>query len=105
LKDISMDDQDFAHELVRIFLEDSAIQLQRLRAAVDRADCREVAEVAHRLKGAAGNVGAEILAETCAALESAARRLEPACFLDGFAGVNEELAKARALLEREWSGQ
>jgi HPt (histidine-containing phosphotransfer) domain-containing protein len=96
-----MGDDEFAEDLVRIFLDDAAAQLERLRAAVERGDRGEVAEAAHRMKGAGGNVGAEALAEVCHALEAAARRPDSRFLPEGFANVDRELARARALLESE----
>jgi HPt (histidine-containing phosphotransfer) domain-containing protein len=101
LKDISMGDDAFAEELVRVFLEDAASQLERLRAAVERSDCRETAETAHRMRGAGGNVGAEVLAQVCNELESAARNSVTDDLAGAFANVDRELERARTAFESE----
>lgn len=101
LRDITMGDDEFAGELVRVFLDDSAAQLERLRVAVERADCGEAAEVAHRLKGAGGNVGAEVLAEVCRVLEASSRQGSTAGLSEGLLAIDRELARARALFQAE----
>lgn len=104
LRKISMDDREFAGELVRVFLEDAAAQVERLRAAVERADCVETAEAAHRLKGSGGNVGAEVLAEACSGLETAGRAGRVEELSAGLAAIDRELGRARDLFESELKG-
>lgn len=104
LREISMGDEEFAGELVRIFLDDAAVQLERLRAAVERADCLETAEAAHRLKGSGGNVGADVLAEACQRLEAAGQAGRVDSFPAGLAEIARELHRARALFESERKG-
>jgi HPt (histidine-containing phosphotransfer) domain-containing protein len=101
LRDISMGDDEFAGELVRIFLDDTAVQIERLRAAVESADCNEAAEAAHRMKGAGGNVGAEIFAAACGEIETAGRTGRADALCGGLAGAQRELARARELFESE----
>lgn len=96
LRKISMGDEEFAGELVQVFLDDAAVQLERLRAAVERADCGEAAEAAHRLKGAGGNVGAELVAEVCHELEAAGRGGSVESLATGLANLDRELARARS---------
>jgi HPt (histidine-containing phosphotransfer) domain-containing protein len=101
LKDISMGDDEFAGELVRVFLEDSADQLEKLRVAIERTDCQAAAEVAHRLKGSGANVGAEVLAEACQRLETAARARAVEGLAQRAACVDEEFERARSAFESE----
>ena len=101
LRHVSMGDDEFAQELVQVFLDDAAVQLERLRVAVEQADCNEAAEVAHRLKGAGGNVGAEILSEVCRKLETAGRGGETGALEGGLADIDRELAKARERFQAE----
>lgn len=101
LRKISMGDVEFAGELVRTFLDDAVIQMERLRAAVQNADCGEAAAVAHRLKGAGGNVGAEILAEVCHEVEAAGRGGSVESLSEGLASIDRELTRARDLFESQ----
>ena len=101
LRTVSMGDDEFAGELVRVFLDDATVQLERLRLAVERGDCREASEVAHRLKGAGGNVGAEVFAKACSSLEVAGRDGKTSALEGGFRDVDRELARARERFQAE----
>lgn len=101
LRTISMGDDEFAGELVRVFLDDSVLQLERLRVAVERTDWAEAAEVGHRLKGAAGNIGADALAEVCRDLETASKEGSAELLGGGLLLIDRELARARALFQQE----
>ena len=94
---ISMGDQEFADELVRVFLDDAGDQIERLRLAVESADAHSVAQIAHRLKGAAGNVGAETMAEAC-------RMLERAAYDPASPALSPHYGEVRRQLERTRSG-
>lgn len=51
-------DRDLFNELIKIFIEDSAAQLVKLKDALDSNSYGDSAKVAHGLKGALGNIGA-----------------------------------------------
>jgi len=60
-------------ELVRIFLEDAAVQMLALKAALDAADLDRIERSAHRLKGSAMNVSAQLAADLARRIEQCAR--------------------------------
>jgi len=60
-------------ELVRIFLEDANVQMLALRAALDAADLDRIERSAHRLKGSAMNVSAQLTADVALQIEQGAR--------------------------------
>jgi CheY-like chemotaxis protein/HPt (histidine-containing phosphotransfer) domain-containing protein len=64
--------------LVDHFLARAPEMTGALFHALDRHDIREIAEQAHTLKGAAGNLGAHSLAAVCGDLEEHARAGDPA---------------------------
>lgn len=64
---------DVYSEVARLFLEDVPIHLSALRAAIASANAESVAQVAHRLRGGALEMGALRMAPLCAAIEHAAR--------------------------------
>ena len=101
LKAISMGDEEFAEELVRVFLDDAADQIEKLRLAVEQSDYGAVSQAAHRLKGAGGNVGADVFAEVCQQMESAAQKNASCELAPVFADVDRELARARSVFESE----
>jgi HPt (histidine-containing phosphotransfer) domain-containing protein len=63
------DEPDFVTELIDLFLDDTAVQLQSLKGAVSKNDVAEVRRLAHLVKGSSGNIGAVGLAELCQEME------------------------------------
>ncbi len=60
-------------EVIDLFLEHSPAQLKRLSDAIAEQNFKQICMTAHRLKGAALNVGAKRVAELCRLLEEAAQ--------------------------------
>jgi FOG: CheY-like receiver len=60
-------------EVIDLFLEHSPVQLKRLSDAIAEQHFKQIHMTAHRLKGAALNVGAKRVAELCRLLEEAAQ--------------------------------
>jgi two-component system sensor histidine kinase/response regulator len=63
-------DEQLFHEVVGLFLADSPMLIETIRAAIERGDVREVRAAAHRLKGAASNLAATPLADAARDLET-----------------------------------
>ncbi|TAO00209.1 MAG: response regulator [Phormidium sp. SL48-SHIP] len=59
--------------LLQAFVDATQTDLENLRAIVDDQDGDRITEIAHRLKGAAANVGATVMSEQSADLEQAAK--------------------------------
>lgn len=64
---------DFA-ALLDAYLQDSEHQLHEASDAWEQGDLERLRQSAHSLKGSSGNVGALVLADLCADLESLAAR-------------------------------
>jgi two-component system sensor histidine kinase/response regulator len=77
-------DKDFFKEMLGEFLDYESKQLEKLTEAIERGDAKVVEREAHSIKGAAGNLGAEVLAEVALGLE--------------ILGRTKDLAKAKELL-------
>jgi len=73
LRTLGEGDSEFVAKFVRLFVEDTAVQLVALKAAVAQEDGDGVRRIAHGLKGACSNFGAARLAELCAQLEARGR--------------------------------
>ncbi len=84
-----MDDEELAREVEATFLEDIPLQLGRLEEAVAAGDRETVRRQAHKIKGAAANLGA-------GALREAALRVEETTDVTGREEMKELL---RRLLE------
>ena len=67
------DEPDVFAEVSRVFLADVPIHLLALSAAIAGDSAESVAQVAHRLRGGALEIGALRMAPLCAAIEHAAR--------------------------------
>ena len=85
-------------ELVRIFLEDAVVQMLALKAALDAADLERIERSAHRLKGSAMNVSAQLTADVAQQIEQRARagQAPDACTL--WEKLEAEVSRARKAL-------
>ena len=83
---------DVFTEVAHLFLADVPAHLSALNAAIAAADAPSVAQVAHRLRGGALEMGALRMAPLCAAIEHAAR-----------AGSLEQAAAQAESLDREFA--
>lgn len=61
-------------EIITLFIEDSAIRLQALGAAVSDKDLSRIRVEAHGMKGSCGNVGAAAISELSFAIETASQK-------------------------------
>jgi len=95
-------DPDLAHELITLFLRDSAARLAAIRAAVATGDLSAIAELAHQLKGSAGALSASRFRETASDLEMATRfgRPDATTLTSLCAGLAEAFDEVRAALAR-----
>lgn len=83
-------DPDFERELIEIFEDDVSAQLERLEAACANQALEDLALVAHRLKGACGNIGAARLQWRAQAIEQHARNGTVADATDQIAAFRRE---------------
>ena len=65
--------EDFIHELVAAYLEDTPLQLNRLRQALQEGDADAFRRSAHTIKSTSLNFGAQLLADQARALEETGR--------------------------------
>jgi PAS domain S-box-containing protein len=69
----AMDDAELAALLVQTFLADAPVQMEALSTALESGETRQAEKLAHRLRGAAANMGGEALRETARMLEEAGK--------------------------------
>ncbi len=67
----TMGNVPFAKKLVARFLVDSPPQLKLLQACVEQVDIEEARKQAHKIKGALGNLGANLLSQKMQDIEKA----------------------------------
>lgn len=73
LRDLAAGDNSFLESVIDAFLPQLESIPSELQAALAAADSRSVADLAHSLKGSAGNVGAEDVHQLCLSIENLAR--------------------------------
>ena len=95
LRDVAMEDNEFMIELVDLFLDDMPEQLDWLRSAIEQAGTNLTAKAAHRIKGAAGNVGADGLSRICGELEQSSRTAETASSQQALEQIEREWGRVR----------
>ncbi len=69
-----MQDEDLTKIVLAEFCKDLPLQIEALHRAFNDKDVESIKRQAHKLKGAAGNVGAEILHQLMLETEDAARQ-------------------------------
>lgn len=72
--DRMMNDEELMREVMGEFLLDTSGQLADLRSRIDSGEAQQAGSAAHRIKGAAANVGGEAMREVAAAIEEAGKR-------------------------------
>jgi signal transduction histidine kinase/CheY-like chemotaxis protein/HPt (histidine-containing phosphotransfer) domain-containing protein len=91
------DNPELLSEIMRLYLEDSPLRLEDIRAGLARGDAHAVERAAHRLKGATGTLGAAETSSAAYELE----RLGKEADLEGARVALPRLERAMELLRRE----
>jgi two-component system sensor histidine kinase/response regulator len=87
--------------IIAHYLEETPQRVLMLQAALTRGDAVTLAETAHALKGASGNVGALRLEALCGELQALGRAGDLAPVDALLTRLNEEFSRARPVLQRE----
>lgn len=72
LNDLFGDDHEVIREILEAYAADLTLRASDLRAAANERDRTRVSRIAHSLKGASANVGADDFASFCATIEQLA---------------------------------
>ena len=88
-------DQALLHDVAELFLDDVPNLLADIRTAIEDHDSVTVETCAHRIKGAAGNLGARLTREAAEALETAGRERDLGCADRALAVLEHELGRFR----------
>ncbi|MGQ0799653.1 MAG: ATP-binding protein [Pseudomarimonas sp.] len=89
--------------VLRKFQQVNDADIEALRHAIHNGDAEQVVHYAHRIKGAAGMVGAEALAALCASIERAGRRGDSAAVISQLPQLHLHLETLNACLDAEQS--
>ncbi|GAB6097981.1 hypothetical protein JCM14469_42350 [Desulfatiferula olefinivorans] len=71
LRDRLMDDDDLVETVITGFLEDMPVQIAELAKRIETGQARRAGEQAHKIKGAAANIGSSLLRELTHIMEDA----------------------------------
>ena len=96
LKDITLDDAELMQEILMALISDTSQQLRALALAVQRADAKETARLAHYSKGACANVGASDTARILLKIEEQAAQGDMQGCGASLASLETELRKLQA---------
>ncbi|WP_119394995.1 Hpt domain-containing protein [Salinibius halmophilus] len=77
-------------DLISAFIDDSNERMKLIRQQFEQQDWTQLSRTAHSFKGSAGNIGAQVLADMCMALEDNAR--DGNCSLQMIEQVDQEQA-------------
>jgi two-component system, sensor histidine kinase and response regulator len=93
---------DLLREVIELMLHDTPPQIAMLKSVAEARNFQDVSRIAHRLKGASSNLGADNLTRALTALEKHAAKFETAGTIQAASSVSDAWdALARALTE--WS--
>ena len=91
-------DEEFAREVVDVFLRTTEETIEMLDTAVDTKDWAKVTLAAHSVKGTARTVGAEALGAACWELEQAGRSGDEQACRAGLNAMKREFDRVRTVL-------
>jgi len=99
-----LQDESFARKMLGTFLQDLPDQIEQLLAHVAAGALSSAGSQAHKIKGAAANMGAEALAALMSDLEPACLADDRAAIARLMAEVDQQVVRLTAVLERELAG-
>jgi PAS domain S-box-containing protein len=91
-------------EMLRIFLTQNRIDMGNLRAILKDGDPTEVAQMAHRIKGASRMVGAKELEEICSTIETACKQNDMPAMQTNVAKLDETMVRIETAILRFTDG-
>ncbi|MEB3882035.1 PAS domain-containing protein [Lyngbya sp. CCY1209] len=103
LESISRGRREFQQKLLTAFVGNAREDLGRLREGMEAEDFESLAAIAHRLKGASGNVGVCLLPPLALELEQKARARNADGCRGAIASIQEQLDRAETFIRREFS--
>jgi PAS domain S-box-containing protein len=101
LKERLMGDENILKEILDIFIEESAIQIESLKEYLKQEDFEKMRIQAHTIKGAAANIGGERLRQTAFKMEKAADIGDFAEITSLMPELEEQYGVLRKVLEKE----
>ena len=99
-----MNDKALIHTVLDAFLKDLPLQVEQLESAVAAGDAEQIAAQAHKIKGAAMNVGGMALGSLAHTIEQAGRDGELGVARQELPKLEQHVAQLKAAIEAYRSG-
>ena len=93
---LDLEEDEFL-EMVELFIETSASDLNKLQLAIDQKNMRQAFEAAHSIKGASGNLGFKEAHELAKEIEQGARNNRPDRLAESLQVLKQKLNMIAAL--------
>ncbi|MFA6378782.1 MAG: Hpt domain-containing protein [Candidatus Omnitrophota bacterium] len=93
-------DKELLLELVQIFLEDTPQRLKDVSTLITKSSFSDLADVAHSIKGAASNIGANKLWQSFKEMEAAAKQENLIQVTQIFQRASQEFVELQEYLPR-----
>ena len=91
-------DRELLNELLGMFIEDSEENIEKIKEAIRKKDYEKLRETAHRMKGAAGNLGLTGIYDICLSLENMGKKRD----ILGADKLLERLKETISALKKEY---
>ncbi len=101
---VSCDEPEQFHELIGLFLRELESGLLSMRKALAQGNAKNLAKLAHSLKGASASMGADGLASLCSTLEETAKNTMLPGAEAQLKQIESEVYIVREILEKGISG-
>jgi CheY-like chemotaxis protein/HPt (histidine-containing phosphotransfer) domain-containing protein len=102
LRELETDVPGLVADVVSVFLRETPDRIERIQAALKSGDLPGLESAAHGLKGSAGAVGAQRLAQLCEAIERHGRERDAADCSASVAALAPAFIEARDILQRDY---
>jgi CheY-like chemotaxis protein/HPt (histidine-containing phosphotransfer) domain-containing protein len=96
-----MGDADLAMTVIAGFLEDIPKQMTELRATIERGDSRKAGDHAHKIKGAAANMGGSAMSGLASAMEIAGRTEDIKTMMNLMPDLEAQFERLKTELQKE----
>lgn len=100
-RDRMMDDAELMRTVVDMFLKDAPQQIERLKDQGSTGDFREITALAHKLKGAAANIGGVALSALALNIEQASKRGAIDSIDAGIAELEQRFTQLKSVIEEK----
>jgi CheY-like chemotaxis protein len=98
-------DETLLQRIIKVFLNDSQQQINKLTEALAGSDPAQVSRLAHKLNGATGSIGANALRQLAIELEAAARDQATERLAGWVAPLRQTFEALKRVLERELTAE